>query len=200
MASSRHEWVIDREVDRLYPPTMPQHLKRYHQTGNLHFITFSCYHRLPLLAGDHPKQIFERVLEQTRVSHGLEIHAYVLMPEHVHLLLSEPTETDLATTLKVLKQETSKLLRGTRDHFWQTRYYDFNVHTEKKRLEKLRYIHRNPVARSLSLTPEDYPWSSARHYATGTQGTVHIHSFWMTRESQESRPKAGAPFMTVSPS
>jgi len=186
MASSRHEWVIDRKVDRTYPPNMPQGLKRYHQTGKLHFVTFSCYHRLPFLAGDHPKQIFERILEQTRVSHGVEIHAYVLMPEHVHLLLSEPTETDLATTLKVLKQQTSKLLKGTREHFWQARYYDFNIHTEKKSFEKLRYIHRNPVTRGLSLTPEAYPWSSAHHYATGLPQTVRIHSFWTTRTASQA--------------
>ena len=160
---------------------MPQGLKRYHHTGKLHFITFSCYHRLPYLASDHPKQAFEHTFEQTRREHGVDIHGYVLMPEHVHLLLSEITHHDLATTLKVLKQQTSKLLLGTRDQLWQTRYYDFNIHTETKRLEKLRYIHRNPVKRGLVAKPEDYPWSSAHHYATGTPGRVALHSYWTAR-------------------
>ncbi len=195
MASSRHEWVIDRQVDRFYDPTMPQGLKRFHHTGKLHFVTFSCHHRLPYLLHHHPKQTVETVLEQTRREHGVEIHGYVLMPEHVHLLLSEPTQTDLATTLKVLKQQTSKLLVGDRDQFWQTRYYDFNVRTEAKRLEKLRYIHRNPVKRGLSLTSESYPWSSAHHYATGLPGTIHLHSHGPPETSHTAKPKAGAPFV-----
>ncbi len=101
------------------------------------------------------------------------------MPEHVRLFLSEPTEADLATTLKVLKQQTSKLLESPGKPFWLPRY-DFNVYTEKKRLEKLRYIHRNPVTRGLAKAPADYPWSSAPHYATGTPLTVPIASHWTT--------------------
>ena len=62
--------------------------------------------------------------------------------------------------------------------FWQRRYYDFNVHSEKKRVEKLRYMHRNPVVRGLVTHPEDWKWSSFRHYATGMRGTVEIESFW----------------------
>jgi putative transposase len=62
--------------------------------------------------------------------------------------------------------------------FWQPRYYDFNVHNEEKRVEKLRYMHRNPVKRGLVENPEDWLWSSFRHYATGIEGTVEIESFW----------------------
>ncbi len=113
-----------------------------------------------------------------RTAYGFDLHGYVLMPEHVHLLLSEPTHYPLATTLKILKQQTSKLL-GNGHPFWLPRYHDFNVRTEAKRLEKLRYIHHNPVKRSLASRPEDYPWSSA-HHSTGTT--------------------PGAPFMTASPS
>ena len=61
--------------------------------------------------------------------------------------------------------------------FWQARYYDFNVFTTAKQVEKLRYMHRNPVARGLVEKPEEWPWSSYRHYATGVEGTVEIESF-----------------------
>lgn len=91
------------------------------------------------------------------------------MPEHVHLLLSEPKLQSLATTLSVLKGETSKKLKATRPNFWQTRYYDFNVLTHKKHVEKLRYIHRNPVERGLVENPDEWPWSSFHHYLTGEQ-------------------------------
>jgi putative transposase len=60
-------------------------------------------------------------------------------------------------------------------HIWQRRFYDFVVFTEKKRVEKLRYMHRNPVQRGLVLKPEDWLWSSFRHYAYGERGPVLVN-------------------------
>jgi REP element-mobilizing transposase RayT len=59
-------------------------------------------------------------------------------------------------------------------HIWQKRFYDFVVLSEKKKLEKLRYIHRNPVRRGLVLAPEQWKWSSYPHYSTGELGPVFI--------------------------
>jgi len=78
-----------------------------------------------------------------------------------------------------------------KDPFWQARYYDFNVWSEKKFVEKLRYIHRNPVARGLVNKPEDWPWSSFRHYLTGAEGTVEIGSQW-TAEGEDGNLPEGA--------
>jgi REP-associated tyrosine transposase len=115
------------------------------------------------------------------------------MPEHVHLLLSEPERGDPSVVMKVLKQSVARRLlarlRGaayrqqsslcyaalTEGHVWQRRFYDFVVFTEKKRAEKLRYMHRNPVARGLVLAPEGSNWSSYRHYATGERGPVLVN-------------------------
>ncbi|HEV2961704.1 MAG TPA: transposase, partial [Candidatus Angelobacter sp.] len=58
--------------------------------------------------------------------------------------------------------------------FWQKRYYDFNVFSEKKHVEKLRYIHRNPVTRGLVESPEQWVWSSFREYSIGERGQVKI--------------------------
>lgn len=63
-------------------------------------------------------------------------------------------------------------------HFWNKRYYDFNVHTNDKRIEKLRYLHRNPVKRGLVEQPEDWKWSSFRHYRFGEIGIVKVSSEW----------------------
>ena len=71
------------------------------------------------------------------------------MPEHVHLLLSEPERETLAEAMKSLKQGVSRKLIGDAEHFWQKRYYDHNVRSYTKFVEKLRYIHRNPVKRGL---------------------------------------------------
>ena len=109
--------------------------------------------------------------------HGLVVAGYVLMPEHVHLLTNEPRVSSLAVAIQVLKQQTSRQLKGLgQSQFWQRRYYDFNVYTAAKMLEKLKYMHRNPVRRGVAATLEDWPWSSFRHYATDVEGTVEIES------------------------
>jgi putative transposase len=157
---------------------MPLGLKRFQNAETLHFITFSCFRRLPLLAAPEPKNIFETVLEQTRARHQARIYAYVLMPEHTHFLINEPPSILLAQFLKALKQTTSRKLKGDREHFWLERYFDSNIQGEEARSQVIRYIHRNPVKRGLVASPEQYPWSSFTHYVTGTRGVVEIESEW----------------------
>jgi putative transposase len=158
---------------------MAKGLLRYQQSGCFHFLTFSCYRRQPLLDDATARGVFERELEAVRIRYGFVVAGYVLMPEHVHLLAGEPSRSSLSIAIQVLKQQTSRKLKQRGEvQFWQRRYYDFNVHTEEKRIEKLRYIHRNPVRRGLVEKPEDWPWSSFRHYATGEVGAVEIESQW----------------------
>jgi putative transposase len=135
------------------------------------------------------------VLEQTRRRYRFVVVGYVVMPEHIHLLLSEPEVGTPSTVMQVLKQRTARALlpkRKQRDPrqsnlfgetpertpFWQTRFYDFNVRTEKKRAEKLRYMHRNPVQRGLVAEPEDWRWSSYRFYLLGEPGPVRVNQGW----------------------
>ena len=85
----------------------------------------------------------------------------------------------------MLKQVTAQQLRRPEGSpFWQPRYYDFNVWSEAKRVEKLRYIHRNPVKRGLVERPEDWLWSSFLHHATGADGPVEIESQWTARRRE----------------
>ena len=108
------------------------------------------------------------------------------MPEHVHLLLSEPQRGLLADTIKSLKQGVARRQIGVAEHFWQKRYYDHNVRDSAKFIEKLRYIHRNPVKRGLCARPEDWQWSSFNHYATGVEGVVEIESEWTARKRERA--------------
>ncbi len=167
---------------------MPWGLKRFHGTRDLHFITFSCYRRQPLLCSARARRTFEVVLEQVRRRYDFFITGYVVMPEHVHLLISEPEDKKLASALQVLKQLVAQRLGGG-NQFWQPRYYDFNVWSELKCKEKLRYLHRNPVKRGLVANPEDWEWSSFRHWLTGESGVVEIESQWTARR----REKMGIP-------
>ena len=151
---------------------MPPRLERRQNTGNLHYVTFSCHARNPYLSSPHAKSIFQTVLEQTRASYDFNIYGYIIMPEHVHLLVSEPPAKPLNVALATIKREVSTQL--PEKPFWPPRYYDFNIFTTGKHIEKLRYIHRNPVARGLVQKPEDYAWSSFRAYALHKRGPVTI--------------------------
>ena len=165
---------------------MPWGLKRFQKARCLHFLTFSCYGRAPLLATARARDIFEQTFEQTRQWYGFYVSGYVVMPEHVHLLMSEPERAKLSVALQMLKQNVARRLRSPEGGLlWQPRYYDFNVWSEAKRAEKLRYIHRNPVKRGLAQSPDDWAWSSFRHYLSGVEGVVEIESQWTARKREE---------------
>lgn len=153
---------------------------RHQQTGDFHFLTFSCYRRRPYLAPVAAIELFEDALELVRLRYHFAVAGYVVMPEHVHLLVSEPSRALLSKVTQALKLSVS--MRSRERPFWQAHYYDFNVSSQEKFIEKLRYIHRNPVTRGLVSKPEDWPWSSFRHYQTGARGTVEIESEWTAQE------------------
>jgi putative transposase len=158
---------------------MPKGLKRCYGRGHLHFLTFSCYRRLPLLNTARARDLFLDVLEKIRERHRFLVVGYVVMPEHVHLLISEPAKGTLSMVLQALKQRVSRDLRktecdGNLQRFWQPRFYDFNVHSARKRTEKLDYMHANPVKRGLVKNPAAWVWSSWSFYATGEMGLVRI--------------------------
>ncbi len=157
---------------------MPLGLKRYQQEGDDHFITFSCHARRPYLDTPATRDTFLRSLEQTRTRYDFDILGYVVMPEHVHLLVGEPYDRNvpLFKSLQSLKLSVSKRL--AQRPFWQTRYYDFNVLSHDKRVEKLHYMHRNPVTRGLVHEPEDWLWSSYRHLILGHSGPVQLTPLW----------------------
>ena len=184
--------ILEVQNYTLYPFLMPWGLKRFHQSRDLHFLTFSCYDRKPKLSTPFRRYEFERALEQTRLEYGFFVTGYVVMPEHVHLLVSEPPAALLSRAIQSLKQSVSRRLAlRASEPFWHERYYDFNVWSDRKRIEKLRYMHRNPVKRGLVERPEDWGWSSFNHYATGIEGIVEVESFWtaIRRERMGIVPK-----------
>jgi putative transposase len=169
---------------------MTRGLHRFHESGQTHFITFSCYRRQPFLTDDRACQFLTRRLEATRSGFLLRVYGYVWMPEHVHILMSEPERsgTTLADAIHFLKLSSSKLIRthvnAAAAAFWQKRYYDRNIRNAREFQTKLRYIHRNPVKRGLCASPDEWAWSSFRHYAYGEMNVVEIESEWTAR----SRP------------
>ena len=101
----------------------------------------------------------------------------------------ETKQKTLADALKSLKQGVSRRLIADTQHFWQKRYYDFNIRNYAQFVEKLRYIHRNPVKVGLCERPEDWEWSRFRHYATGCEGRVEIESERTARKRERAVEK-----------
>ncbi len=172
---------------------MPKGLKRYYGQGQLHFITFSCYRRLPLLGRVAARNLFVKELGRVRQEYGFLLLGYVVMPNHVHVLMSEPKKGTPSTVLQMLKQRVSRGMRKKKrptpksqlplrfpkfiadlPQFWQPRFYDFNVYSHRKKKEKLDYMHANPVSRGLVKHPRDWPWSSFSYYAKDKAGLVEI--------------------------
>jgi len=171
---------------------MRKKLERRYGQKDLHFITFSCYRRRALLGSIRARNTFVRILGELREQYGFLLVGYVVMPEHVHLLISEPKIGTPSLVMQVLKQRVSRALRKRKrrrpgqlvlpfseplaalPHFWQRRFYDFNVWSWGKRKEKLEYMHRNPVTRKLVAHPRNWPWSSWSFYEIGETGLVKI--------------------------
>ena len=166
---------------------MPKNMKRRYGSGHLHFITFSCYRQLPFLRTARARNIFLIVLDEVRGRYQFSVIGYVVMPEHIHLLMSEPKKCNPSLAMQVLKQRVSRRLRrrlcarvsaqqltlwratGAPRSFWQRRFYDFNVWSRKKRTEKLHSMHMNPVKRGLVPDAKLWPWSSFRFYQYGEE-------------------------------
>ena len=161
--------------------------RAWNEPGHAHELTFSCYRRLPLLSKDRSRHWFIEALGRARQRRQFELWAYVIMPEHVHVLLyPKASQYDMAAILKSIKQPVARRairylrqnaqdfldqLRVTRAgrgewRFWQEGGgYDRNIFEENVAWTCVDYMHHNPVRRGLVEHPLDWPWSSARWYA-----------------------------------
>ena len=139
---------------------------------------------MPLLGTERARHLFLKILSEVRERHDFALIGYVVMPEHIHLLISEPNVGNPSTVMQVLKQRVSRAMhrrrRRTRTEqkslwdespvrknqpFWQRRFYDFNVWSAKKRKEKMNYMHFNPVKRGLVTHPKVWVWSGYGFYS-----------------------------------
>lgn len=170
----------------------------FYDGNHLHFITASTYRRTRLFDSPRFRSQFVEALNRLRSELRFQLVGYVLMPEHFHLLIWPNETVNPSRIIGGLKQRTAKSIIGNLKscgqawcqqmlrqitlpesvhdestyRVWQRRFYDFNVWSEKKRLEKLDYMHGNPVKRRLVETPADWPWSSWRFYHLDDRSTL----------------------------
>ncbi len=161
--------------------------RSWDEPAHAHFLTYSCFRRLPLLTRDRTRRWVLDALAQTRQKRDVELWAYVIMPEHVHVLLCpRGSDYEMRRILVALKRPVSDAARRYLEHmeddkwlerlsaeypsrrifrFWQPGGgFDHNVFREKTVPTVIDYIHANPVRRGLVAHPTDWPWSSARFW------------------------------------
>jgi len=161
--------------------------RTFNIAGHAHALTFSCYHGLKLLNNNRTRQWLLEAVDLARDRYRFDVWAYVIMPEHVHLLIRPNSVYDMSAILKAIKQPVArKAMQYLREHdpallaelavrrpsgrtehrFWQQGGgYDRNIHDPATARHIIDYIHHNPVRRGLAAGPIDWPWSSARWYA-----------------------------------
>jgi len=170
--------------------------RRYDVPGDAHFLTFSCFRRQPLLSRDRSRQWMVNAIRLGQAKSMYDLWAYVIMPEHVHLLILPHKEVRISSILTTIKQSISKCAikwlkqnapefldrmedvqpNGKRHHrFWQRGGgYDRNLRSVRDIHEKIRYIHENPVRRGLVERAIDWKWSSAVAWLTGTDDPLAL--------------------------
>ncbi len=170
-------------------PERRKRVKHYHEPGDVHELTFSCYQRLPLLDNDVWKGYLAESLETACRACKFGLIAFVFMPEHVHLLtLPQETKPKIGAFLAAVKRPCSVRVKQdlvttrnplierltvqerpgkTAFRFWlEGSGYDRNLQNEDTVLASLDYIHNNPVQRGLCQRPADWFWSSTRFYTS----------------------------------
>jgi putative transposase len=177
--------------------------RRYFAPGQLQFITSSVYRCLKLFDSQRLRLMFVELLREYRQEKGFLLIGWVLMPEHFHLPIKpEPAESTSAL-MQELKKRTAqrtvslltenqgypwchKMLSGlrlpatvhsdSRYRVWERRFYPYGVYSDRKRREKLNYMHNNPVKRGLVRSPEEWPWSSYRFYYLNDSSLLSMDS------------------------
>jgi putative transposase len=160
-------------------------LRHYDDWGTARFVTFSCYRRLPVLRDDRAKEILVKYLHVVREKHQFKLFGYVIMPEHVHLVIYPPEGMKLGLVIREIKSRSTKEYfaesevapAGAQRVFWQRRCYDHNCRTPEATLEKIRYCHHNPVQRSLVSDPGKWKWSSYNWYQGEKNVPLKMDSF-----------------------
>jgi putative transposase len=146
--------------------------------GQLHYVTFSTYQRRRFLAPERPRYIVMEVLEACLEKHNALCHGFVIMPNHVHAMLTVDPNSTIASFLQIWKRTSSYRINQfyaqelTKYHdlcphdcpVWQARFYDSNLDSDEKANQRLEYMHNNPVEAQLRGSALDWAWSSARFY------------------------------------
>ena len=139
---------------------------RLHVPGGFYHVTLRGNHREPIFRIPADREELDRIVGEATVRHGVTVHAYCWMTNHLHLLV-QVAEAPLGRTIHAVAMRYARRFQRalpTTGHLFERRYRARLVDTDSYLLDVIRYIHLNPVASGLARRPEDYAWSSHRGY------------------------------------
>jgi len=146
-------------------------LRHYNNLGTARFITFSSYRRGKYLLESGTPELIILYLKYAGKKYNIKYWAYVIMPEHIHLVMLPPDGTRLGLVIREIKSRMAREYFSSKPNgingqriFWQKRFYDHNCRSPVTVIEKINYCHFNPVKRGLVRNPWDYRWSSYNWY------------------------------------
>ena len=177
-------------------------LPRFHIEGHIYYITIVVYNRQCIFT--RPSFIIPLYdsLNFYRYEQEFKLLGYVIMPDHIHLIIWPFGKTNVPdimrdykkfTSTRIIRQATVENIKEWINAFqqagqetgrsankvWQDSYWDVNIYTERFLRQKLNYIHRNPIRSGLVEKPEDYPYSSYRNYVFGEEWLIEVDQEWM---------------------
>ena len=176
-------------------------LPRFHIEGHIYYVTTVIYGRLPIFT--RPSFIIPLIdsLNFYRYQQEFRLLGYVIMPDHLHLVIwpfGQATVSDIMrdyktlTSKRIIRQakveniqdwviafeQAGQETQRSDNKVWQDSFWDENIYTERFLRQKLNYIHRNPVRAGLVEHPGDYPYSSYRNYEFGEEWLIEIDRGW----------------------
>ena len=164
-------------IARIIVPGYPHHVT---QRGN---------NRATVFFDDDDRWFYLRILNDYTKKYAVDIWAYCLMSNHVHLLAVPETESGLARGIGLTNQVYTQYLnrkRAQSGRIWQNRFFSCVVENEQYLWAVARYIECNPLSAGLAEHPEEYPWSSARAHVDGTADTILGQSTWLPPSQREA--------------
>jgi REP element-mobilizing transposase RayT len=176
--------------------------KVYNLPNQVHFITTNVFQRIPIFSSIDYRKIVIQKINFYRKKYDFKLIGYVIMPDHIHLLIQSPPRQNISDIMRDLKRSVAMEIFGrlkleskdqllerfklprikSKNHtfsLWQRRFIDFNIFSEKKLYEKLEYIHNNPVRGKLVSSPSDWIFSSYRNYFEEDDSIIAIDKIVM---------------------
>lgn len=129
-----------------------------------YFVTTKCWQGRHIFQVPEVAEILLRSLLDYRNRKAYLLHEFVLMPDHLHLMLTPAETTSLEKALQLIKGGSSHRIHKERSHrmqIWQEGFYDWTIRDYNDWQTKLEYIRTNPVRAKLVVKPQDWPYSSA---------------------------------------
>lgn len=167
---------------------MPR-ISRIIATGYPHHVTQRGNNRAAVFFDDEDRQTYLKLLSIYTQRHRLQIWAYCLMDNHVHLLVVPERESSLARGIGLTNQVYTQYLNRKRKQsgrIWQNRFFSCVVENHEYLWAVARYIERNPLKVGLAESAEDYRWSSAKAHMTGTCDALLSADTWLAPQDRNA--------------